>query len=316
MLNNIELTWVVAHEPLDLFIKSANTFKRIIENESNGRIKINVITREQFHEKNHDSKDDGFYRYLKNNEFQMAQFPSGILGRRYADFFAFDLPFLFRDHEHARKVLDGRIGQFLLEKLSEKSDVQGLAFTYSGGFRVIVSETPVKKLEDITGMTLSCAESPVVKETYELLGAKVVLDEDGFDLHSHFEREPNIKFDGGETTLVRYEKIKTLMPYITNSKHSLFLTTIVISNQFWNTLSEEDKILFQTAAKKSALEERTTTIQDTEEFINNSKQHCKGFYQLDDEQLERMKILTSSVYKSNFVKNHISPALVKKIVNT
>ena len=34
MTNKVNLTWVVAHEPLHLFLRIANTFKNIIEEQT------------------------------------------------------------------------------------------------------------------------------------------------------------------------------------------------------------------------------------------------------------------------------------------
>jgi TRAP-type C4-dicarboxylate transport system substrate-binding protein len=313
MSEKVNLNWVVAHEPLDLFLRSANTFKDIIEKETNGRIKINVQTKSEFFNTPQDQKVK-FYRALRENKFQMAQFQTTAIGSHYDNFFVFDLPFLFKDHEHAKRVLDGSIGENLLDLLSKNTGMRGLAFTYSGGFRIMVSNSPIKNLDDIKQKTLSCAESPITQEMYNILGANTVLDEEGDDLSKHFERMVDIDFDGGETTLVRFDKVKDKTPFITNTQHSLFLTTIVISNDFWNNLSEEDKNLFKQTAKKTALMERQETIADSVKFVEDSKNRCAGFFEFSVDEINKFKELTKEIYNSNLVKKMFTPALVKKIL--
>ena len=63
---------------------------------------------------------------------------------------ALDMPFIFEDHEHATRVLEGEVGEFLLDKITEKSNVRGMAFTYSGGFRNVLSNKKVNSLKGLT----------------------------------------------------------------------------------------------------------------------------------------------------------------------
>ena len=46
--------------------------------------------------------------------------------------------------------LEGEVGEFLLNKITEKSNVRGMAFTYSGGFRNVLSSKKVSTLKDLT----------------------------------------------------------------------------------------------------------------------------------------------------------------------
>jgi TRAP-type C4-dicarboxylate transport system substrate-binding protein len=312
--SSITCRWVVAHEPLDLFLRSANIFKNIIEKESNGRIKIEVYTKSEFDNENNLDQNQGLYRALEDNKFEMAQFQTTAVGTHYKNFFVFDMPFLFKNHDHATRVLDGAIGENLLELLSKNTSMRGLAFTYSGGFRVMVSNQPLTGLDDIKGKTVSCAESPITEKIYDILGANTILDDSGDDLSAHFARMKDINFDGGETTLVRFDKVKDKTPYITNTQHSLFLTTIVVSNEFWDTLSDSDKKIFKDTAKKTALIERTETINDSARFVEESKERCKGFFEFNADEMVKFKNLTSQIYKSDLVKNIFTPALLKKIV--
>ena len=61
------------------------------------------------------------------------------------------MPFLFENHEHATRVLEGEVGEFLLDKITAKGNVRGMAFTYSGGFRNVLSSVKVDSLKGLTG---------------------------------------------------------------------------------------------------------------------------------------------------------------------
>ena len=61
------------------------------------------------------------------------------------------MPFLFRDKEHMRKVLDGAIGDEILKDCESQGFV-GLAFYDSGARSIYTVKKPVKTLADVKGL--------------------------------------------------------------------------------------------------------------------------------------------------------------------
>ena len=76
---------------------------------------------------------------MEAGKIEMSQMYTTWLAEKYEqDFLAFDLPFLFKDHDHAARVFEGPIGKKMLDGYNlQGSKVQGLAFTYSGGYKQI-----------------------------------------------------------------------------------------------------------------------------------------------------------------------------------
>lgn len=84
-----------------------------------------------------------------------------------------DIPFIFKDREHAYKVLDGEIGQGLLKDL-EAQGLKGLAF-WEVGFRSFTnSKHPVKTPDDIKGLKVRTNQNPMYIQAFSLLGANPV----------------------------------------------------------------------------------------------------------------------------------------------
>ena len=54
---------------------------------------------------------------------------------------------LFRDHAHAANVLEGPVGQKLMDDMAEKTNIKGLACTYSGGYRMIPAQVALRTIE-------------------------------------------------------------------------------------------------------------------------------------------------------------------------
>jgi TRAP-type C4-dicarboxylate transport system substrate-binding protein len=82
-----------------------------------------------------------------------------------------DLPFLFHDNRQARAAMEGRLGDYLSEKIEERANYRILGY-YENGFRQISNRLrPVHKPGDLAGMRIRVLPSDVQARTFELLGA-------------------------------------------------------------------------------------------------------------------------------------------------
>ena len=313
MSDKINVRWVVAHEPVELFLKSARTFADIISKMSNDRINVEILTVSEW-KNQYEVANTSVFGALKNNTIQMGQYQTTLMGTLEKNYHILDMPFLFKDHDHVGRVLNGQIGNSLLKSLEKKSSLTGLAFTYSGGFRIMINKEPILKFEELQGKSISCVPSPVIAETFKSIGANPVFDagwgvEDDLELVGATEEE----IHGSETTFVRYNKVKDSYPYIVDTQHSLFLTTIVVNSEFFNSLTNSDQEIFKLAAKQAAEQERKQTVIDSEEFKKNHLNFCSGLYEFSDDDIEKFKLATRKLYTSDFAKNSFNPGLLKAI---
>jgi len=85
----------------------------------------------------------------------------------------FDIPFMFKDSAHAYRVLDGKVGQEMLDKLGEFG-MKGLAFWDNGWRELTNNKHPVKTPDDVKGLKVRTTGSPAHIEAFKLLGANPV----------------------------------------------------------------------------------------------------------------------------------------------
>lgn len=95
---------------------------------------------------------------------------SGTLANFVPETGVFDVPFLFRDLNHARTVLDGEIGQGLLAKFDDVG-MHALAWGEQGFRHVTNNRNPIVTVDDMAGMKLRTMENPVHLAAFEALGA-------------------------------------------------------------------------------------------------------------------------------------------------
>jgi tripartite ATP-independent transporter DctP family solute receptor len=307
------IKWVLAHEPVRLFKDAAVKFSDEVKVRSGGRINVEVMTLPEYESKYADGKKLSYtdvVRLIQNGKIEMSQTYTTSLGTLEKDMYVLDLPFLFRDHQHASKVLEGKVGQKLLAGM-ESSHVHGLAFTYSGGYRVIPANTAINKVEDFKGMKIRTSNSPVAQDTFLLLGAKPM----PMDLDDVANATKRGLIVGAESTYPRFYEMKQneYSKVLNDTKHSLFLTSIVINNEFWASLTPELKKAVEDSAVSAARLERTQSIADAEVTKAKCREDGIQVVELPANEQKKMKEKTQGLYKK--YESYFSPQLIKQIQN-
>ena len=86
----------------------------------------------------------------------------------------FGLPFLFRSADHLHRVLDGPIGDDILQSLEPHGFV-GLAFFESGARSLYTVRRPVRTIDDIKGLRIRLQQSDLMAQMFTALGAEPVI---------------------------------------------------------------------------------------------------------------------------------------------
>jgi TRAP-type C4-dicarboxylate transport system substrate-binding protein len=307
-----QVKWVLAHEPIELFIRAAKVFAAEVNARAPEQLEIEVMTMSEYSQKYNNgvlvSKHE-LVDLLDSGKIEMSQTYTITLGKINKDFFALDLPFLFKDHDHASRVFEGDVGAGLLDSLQETKKIKGLAFTYSGGFRIIPGNEPVARIEDLRGIKVRTSHSPVAIETFRTLGADVV----PMELEELSENLGSANVAIGESTYPRvyalgHDKVSKV---INHTEHSLFLTSILIGTDFWNTLSAELQTVVAESAKVAARYERVISIDDVAKTQARAEADGIEVIKMSKEEQARFAAETKVVYDK--FENYFTAGLVKSI---
>jgi TRAP-type C4-dicarboxylate transport system substrate-binding protein len=210
---------------------------------------------------------------------------------------ALEMPFLFSDHDHATRVLEGNIGQDMLLNLKEKSPARGLAFTYSGGYRCMVSDREVNELGDFRNMKFYTGTNPIGMDTIEAIGG--LPDPHAIDHFWQSNLSEGTNHNAVDTTLPRIIATvdQTNKRYITDTRHSMFLTSIIVAEAWWNTLSDELKDIFAKSAVDAARLERKWSVDDANAIMNDAINYGLEYKALEQSEMEKFRALTEPLYQ-------------------
>ena len=315
MSNTTKIRWVIAHEPLNLFLRAAEDFeRRVNEQQNEHKIEVEIMTLSEYSQRYNDgvivTKHD-LLDLMESGKIEMSQMYTTWLAEKYEqDFLVFDLPFLFKDHDHATRVLEGNIGETLLAKLTHKSNVRGLSFTYSGGFRQMISNKRVSTLEELAGTPVRSNRNPVAQATISALGMKPVVAE----VEDLRQVVVDGAAEGGETNYPRVYPLRQneVTKTVIDTGHSLFLTSMIIGDRFWDGLSPAVQDVIKQAAVLAGREERAETIRDGDRAEQRLiAEEGANIVKWTQEQREAAKIALSGVYDQ--FSDTFTPGLVDSV---
>jgi len=314
----IHIKWVLAHEPIDIFIRAAEKFIEVLERKAPGQFNVEVLTLSEYSDKynseitaetaNRITKHD-LLDHMDAGKIEMSQMYTYVLSKFNNDLDALDMPFLFRDHEHAAKVFEGPIGENLLAGYSKNSNIQGMAFTYSGGFINMPVNKKVSSLSEMAGVKVRVSNSPVAAATWAALGAEPV----PMDVEKITQGIREGAISAGESSWPRIYACEqnTVAETILEPNHRLLLTNIIINKDFLASLTSEQQQVMKEAALEAGRYERAVAVAEVEPTKARCEQDGIPVVQLsaEDEQLFREK--SEQVYVQ--FANAFTPGLVNSI---
>lgn len=184
------------------------------------------------------------------------------------EFAIWDVPFTFANEKEADAVLDGPVGQKLLDSLKAKGLV-GLVY-WENGFRNLTnSRHKIEKAEDIQGIKLRVMQNPVFIDTFKAVGANAV----PMAFAELFTALETKAVDGQEnpyTTIVS-SKFYEVQKYLTVTNHVYSPWVVLASKSWWDKLSDDERKILMEAAIASRDFERADTRADAKKALDQLK---------------------------------------------
>lgn len=164
------------------------------------------------------------------------------------EFEILDFPFLFNSEKDAEKILDGAVGQKLLDKLPAKGLI-GLGYWENGFFNATNSKHPINRVEDFQGLKFRAVQAKISQETVKALGANPVplaVPE----LYTALETR-TVDGQGTPSAVIAALKLNEVQKYLSLTQHSYGAFIPLVSKKFWDKLSDAERRILQEAASET-----------------------------------------------------------------
>ena len=190
------------------------------------------------------------------NAIQFARVSVGALGPVIDELNVFNLPFLFRNTAHMRKVIDGPIGEELLDKVTNnpRAGLVGICWMDAGARSVYDTKKPIHDIADLKGLKVRVMGNPMFVDMMNSLGGNGVAM--GYD--QVFSALQTGVVDGAENNPPSFvfDNHYQVAKYYTLTEHLIVPEILVFSRKTWDTLSAEDRALMRKFGREAQLEER------------------------------------------------------------
>jgi len=186
---------------------------------------------------------------------QFARVSVGALGPVIDDLNVFNLPYVFRDTAHMRKVIDGQIGQDLLDKVTNAGKgLVGLCWMDAGARNFYNTKHPVKTLADLKGLKVRVMGNPMFVDMANSMGGNGVAM--GYD--QVFSALQTGVVDGAENNPPSFvfDNHYQVAKYLTIDEHLIVPEMLVFSKKAWDAMSKDDQALLTKFSKEAQQEER------------------------------------------------------------
>src|SRR6266851_143487 len=187
---------------------------------------------------------------------QFARVSVGALGPVIDDLNVFNLPFLFRNTAHMQKVIDGRIGDELLEKVTsnQKAGLVGICWMDAGARSIYDTKKPIKEIADLKGMKVRVMGNPMFVDMMNALGGNGVAM--GYD--QVFSALQTGVVDGAENNPPSFvfDNHYQVAKYYSLTEHLIVPEMLVFSRVGWDKPSPEDQGLIKKFSREAQFDER------------------------------------------------------------
>ncbi|MFT3962983.1 TRAP transporter substrate-binding protein [Propionivibrio sp.] len=250
---------IAAEHPLGV---AAVKYAEIMDRLSGGKIKIKVYPATQL------GSETQMIAAVRGGVQEIAIVASAPVATIIKEFQLFDLPFLFQNEKEVNAVLDGKLGQRLLDLATPKNMI-GLCYWENGFRQVTNSKRPVGTLEEMAGLKLRVMQNPVYIDSFKALGANAI-PMPFTELYSAMETKA-IDAEENPVPIIYASKFFEVQKYLSLTNHAYAPYIVLVSKAFWDKLDGKERDQLREGCYEGRTYQRNLNRKMTAELIETLK---------------------------------------------
>lgn len=260
--------------------RAAKVFADQVEKSSGGKMKVRTIGAAAL------GPDTQMQQALIGGAQEMMVGSTATLVGITKEMALWDTPFLFNNAKEADAILDGPVGQKIMDRLQDKGLV-GLAYWENGFRNMTNSKRPVTKLEDLNGVKLRVMQNNVYLDSFKLLGANAV----PLPFSELFSALETATVDGQENpyNTILSSKFYEVQKFLSITNHVYSPWIVTVSKKWWDTLSKTEQKILSDAAVVSRDFERKDTREEAAKALGDLKAKGMQINELPVSEVNRMR---------------------------
>ena len=214
------------------------------------------------------------------NAIQILRTSLGPVGPVVPDVNVFNMPFVFRNEEHMRKVIDGPIGDEILQKISA-SPARLVALGWmDGGSRSLYTKRPVRKPEDLKGQKVRMMGNPLFVDTMNAMGGNGISMGYG-EVYSALQTGVVDGAENNPPSFFTSNHYTTGTKYYSQTNHLIIPEIFVMSKIAWDKLTADEQALMRKLAREAQMEQRVLWDKSVADYTAKLKAAGVEFVEVD-----------------------------------
>lgn len=224
-------------------------FAKLVNQRTNGRITIKIYPNAQL------GDEKSVFEQVQLGAVDFERINSSALSNYDKQIGVFSLPYLFKNEQQKWDVLNGKVGQKLLDGLTSAKAV-GLTYYDSGSRNFYNSKHAVSKPSDLKGLKIRVQQSDMMVDLVNTLGASAT----PIDYAEVYNSLQTGVIDGAENNWPSYYSTNhyKVAKYFTEDHHTMNPEVLLMSSKKWNKLSASDQKIIRQAAVDSQKTQRAS----------------------------------------------------------
>ncbi|MBA3058728.1 MAG: TRAP transporter substrate-binding protein [Gammaproteobacteria bacterium] len=243
----------------DLWHLGALKFAELVDAKTKGEVQVKVFPNSTI------GNDRDMAEGLQIGSVDFALI-AGVLGNFEPSIQIMELPYLFKDETHLRKVMYGPIGDQILDNLLKSSDIRGLTF-WERGPRQLTTNKPVNSLSDIKGLKIRVPEIPPIIAAWKAMGTNPTPMAWG-EVYTGLQQNV-IEAQENPIPFIHAGKIYEVQKYIAMTNHKYEYVLIAMSNKAWLKLNPQQQKAVKEAAAESTQYENKLVFEKSDNLLKD-----------------------------------------------
>ena len=267
--------------------KAFERFRDVLKAKTSGGIDCQIFAGPQL------GTEKDYVSYLQAGRLDVATVSPASVEALAPEVSFFDLMYLFKDYDHWRRALDGKVGRHMAESIRKSTGkasagLEVLGYWSGSALNIVGRSRGYQNVDDLLGMKIRNQGVGVQIDQWKALGGRpVMVPYDG--IYAAF-KDGLLDATPGVVPSVYSMKFHEVAPHISETSHNFIVRLCIMSGHTWNKLSPEQREHVLEAAREATSVARALEAQQEAELRELLRtRHGVKFYAFQDKDVLREK---------------------------
>jgi C4-dicarboxylate-binding protein DctP len=259
-------------------------FKEEVERLSKGRMEVKLYPGAQL------GDFASVANQIRAGIIEAGESPDGFVASLFPEIQVFGIPYLFADYNIAYEVLDGPVGQELMDLMAKKTGLRTFGF-FENGFRHFSnSKREIRTPADMRGLKIRTMSMPAHMKIVEDLGASAV----PIPWQELYTALQTGVVDGQENAfyILPVPKLEEVQKYVIADGHVYGLGLIIFNEKWYQNLPEDLKGVVRQGIAKATKVNRSLSVKNNADAVEYLKSKGLKIYFPSMEEKMQFRALT------------------------